>query len=287
MDAHPLLPGDVILTSAAPLGRSRPTIVTSQIDWVPGPAAVRDPDRQASAAMVGSFTTRSSSSPVHGIYSRRATGTTPGHSPVGASRVQVPLPPLDEQRAIAHILGTLDDKIELNRRMNETLETIARALFKSWFIDFDPQFRNARSAGDRPRLAELPPGAFTDSELGPIPSGWYVGTLGQVADVIDCSHAKKPERQASGKPLLQLANIGEDGSVDTSELYLVSDSDYQAWTSRIEASPERLYAHECGSRWGKVPSPRRLQGGLGEVENAATSLSPGLLFSDHFSFSKP
>ncbi len=55
-----------------------------------------------------------------------------------AEETQIPLPPLPEQRAIAHILGTLDDKIELNRRMNETLEEMARALFKSWFIDFDP-----------------------------------------------------------------------------------------------------------------------------------------------------
>jgi type I restriction enzyme S subunit len=50
----------------------------------------------------------------------------------------LPIPPFNEQRAIAHILGTLDDKIELNRRMNETLEAMARALFKSWFVDFDP-----------------------------------------------------------------------------------------------------------------------------------------------------
>ncbi len=54
------------------------------------------------------------------------------------AKLEIPIPPLSEQRAIAHILGTLDDKIELNRRMNETLEAMARALFKSWFVDFDP-----------------------------------------------------------------------------------------------------------------------------------------------------
>ena len=62
----------------------------------------------------------------------------------------VPLPPLAEQRAIAHILGTLDDKIELNRRMNETLEAMARALFKSWFVDFDPV--RAKAEGRDPGL---------------------------------------------------------------------------------------------------------------------------------------
>ncbi|MCL6559049.1 MAG: restriction endonuclease subunit S [Firmicutes bacterium] len=60
---------------------------------------------------------------------------------------RIGLPPLPEQRAIAHILGTLDDKIELNRRMNETLEAIARAIFKSWFVDFDPVIDNAIKAG--------------------------------------------------------------------------------------------------------------------------------------------
>jgi type I restriction enzyme S subunit len=89
------------------------------------------------------------------------------------------VPPFDEQRAIAHILGTLDDKIELNRRMNETLEAMARALFKSWFVDFDPV--RAKHAGHDPGLpkeiADLFPNRFEDSELGEIPKGWGVGPI--------------------------------------------------------------------------------------------------------------
>ncbi len=74
-------------------------------------------------------------------------------------KLDILLPPPDEQRAIAHILGTLDDKVELNRRMNETLEAMARALFKSWFIDFDPVRRNAARARNQPSpLAPLPGG---------------------------------------------------------------------------------------------------------------------------------
>jgi len=94
------------------------------------------------------------------------------------------LPPLPEQRAIAHILGTLDDKIELNRRMNETLEAMARALFKSWFIDFDPVRAKAegRDPGLPKHIADLFPDSFEDSELGEIPKGWTVGHLGDVAD---------------------------------------------------------------------------------------------------------
>ena len=91
------------------------------------------------------------------------------------------LPEESEQRAIAHILGTLDDKIELNRRMNETLEEMARALFKSWFVDFDPvrAKMEGRDIGLPPDVADLFPDRLVDSELGTIPEGWEVRTLGE------------------------------------------------------------------------------------------------------------
>ncbi len=90
--------------------------------------------------------------------------------------------PLPEQRAISHILGSLDDKIELNRRMNETLEATARAIFKSWFVDFDPV--RAKAEGGDPGLqddvAALFPDGFEDSELGEIPRGWKNGVVGGI-----------------------------------------------------------------------------------------------------------
>lgn len=121
------------------------------------------------------------------------------------------VPPLPEQRTIAHILGTLDDKIELNRRMNETLEAMARSLFKSWFVDFDPVRRNAARARHPPSLAALPhplplgegrgegsvealdrlfPDSFEDSELGEIPRGWEVKLIGELAEVVGGSTPK-------------------------------------------------------------------------------------------------
>ena len=102
-----------------------------------------------------------------------------GFNKDGLSVIPLPIPPLPEQRAIAHILGTLDDKIELNRRMNETLEAMARALFKSWFVDFDPVRAKAkgRDPGLPEPLADLFPAGLVDSELGEIPAGWEVGTL--------------------------------------------------------------------------------------------------------------
>ena len=102
------------------------------------------------------------------------------------SDVSILFPPLPEQRAIAHVLGTLDDKIELNRRMNETLEEMARELFKSWFVDFEPV--RAKMEGRWRRGETLPglpaehydlfPDRLVPSELGEIPEGWEVRALG-------------------------------------------------------------------------------------------------------------
>lgn len=96
------------------------------------------------------------------------------------------LPTIQEQRAIAHILGTLDDKIELNRRMNETLEAVARALFKSWFVDFDPVRAKAegRDPGLPSEIADLFPDSFQDTELGEIPTGWSIRSVGELLSVV-------------------------------------------------------------------------------------------------------
>ena len=104
-------------------------------------------------------------------------------------RVPIVLPPIEQQRVIAHILGTLDDKIELNRRINETLEAVARALFKSWFVDFDPVRAKmaGRDPGLPPHLADLFPDRFEESELGKIPEGWEVKTLG---DLLELAYGK-------------------------------------------------------------------------------------------------
>ena len=113
----------------------------------------------------------------------RSTGTTVlGIRQSELKKVEIPLPPLAEQRRIAHILGTLDEKIELNRQMNETLEAIARAIFKSWFVDFDPvraKMEGRLPVGMDAATATLFPSAFQDSPLGKIPMGWEVTTVGE------------------------------------------------------------------------------------------------------------
>ena len=117
---------------------------------------------------------------------RHATGSTFKEiSGTAVKQINVPVPPFSEQRAIAHVLGALDDKIELNRRMNETLEAMARALFQSWFVDFDPV--RARMEGRDPGLpgplASLFPRRLVDSGTGPTPEGWSTRTLEDVASL--------------------------------------------------------------------------------------------------------
>ena len=95
------------------------------------------------------------------------------------------IPPLEEQGAIAHVLGALDDKIELNRRMSETLDEMAQTLFRSWFVNFEPvrAKTECRPSGLPPTLDELFPDSFESSALGRIPAGWQMKTLGDVINV--------------------------------------------------------------------------------------------------------
>ena len=137
----------------------------------------------------------------------------------GTDLAQLPLevPPLPEQRAIAHVLGTLDDKIELNRRMNETLEAMARALFKSWFVSFEPvrakmegRWRRGESLpGLAADLYDLFPDRLVDSELGEVPEGWEVQGLGELCSLRSGSVFRKASQgKPSGKyPFIKVGDM--------------------------------------------------------------------------------
>jgi type I restriction enzyme, S subunit len=145
---------------------------------------------------------------------RDSDGTTIKHIYITrVDKMQVAIPPLPEQRAIAHILGSLDDKIELNQRMSETLEAMARALFKSWFVDFDPVRAKAegRDPGLPQPLADLFPARLVDSELGEIPEGWRVETLGDHYEAVKGVSYKGSGLGDSGVPLHNLNSIYEGG----------------------------------------------------------------------------
>jgi len=202
----------------------------------------------------------------HDINSMDSGSAIPSTSREDFYALPVHVPPLLEQRAIAHILGTLDDKIELNQRMNETLQAIARAIFKSWFVDFDPvraKAEDRQPPGMDAETAALFPDALEESALGKIPRGWSVADIGTIADVVDCLHSKKPVRQHEGMPLLQLWNIRDDGLIDMDDTYFITESDYRLWTSRIEASPGDCVITNVGRVGAVAQIPSGLTAALG------------------------
>lgn len=135
------------------------------------------------------------------------------------NELRLELPPQKEQRAIAHILGTFDEKIELNRRMNETLEVMARAIFQSWFVDFDPV--RAKASGESAdaicqrlglthELLALFPDSFEDSEVGEIPAGWEVTTLQSMTSKIGSGATPRGGREVyvdEGVSLIRSQNV--------------------------------------------------------------------------------
>ena len=126
------------------------------------------------------------------------------------SRYKIPLPTLSEQSRIAHVLGTLDDKIELNRQMNETLEAVARAIFKSWFVDFDPvktKMEGRMPVGMDAATATLFPSAFQDSPLGKIPEGWEVVSLPEAIEV----NPRRVLKKRTTAPYLHMQNLPTQG----------------------------------------------------------------------------
>ncbi len=141
------------------------------------------------------------------------------------SDIEIPIPPLPEQRAIAHILGTLDDKIELNRRMNETLEAMAQALFKSWFVDFDPVRAKAegRPTGLPKEIEDLFPDGFEESELGEIPRGWRIGKLGEITDLQNGYAFKSSDWVDNGVPVIKIGSV-KPSIVDTENVTFITES---------------------------------------------------------------
>jgi len=147
-----------------------------------------------------------------------------------AKTMEIPLPPIQEQKSIAHILGTLDDKIELNRKTNETLEAMAKALFKSWFVDFDPVRAKVegRPTGLPAEISDLFPDSFEDSELGEIPSGWKVKSLDKVAHFLNGLALQKfpPEDGAPTLPVIKIAQLKKGDSIGADRCSAAVPADY-------------------------------------------------------------
>jgi type I restriction enzyme S subunit len=173
--------GDLVLTREAPMGEV--CMVPENLRCCLGQRMVMlrpDPKKCDSRFLLYSI---QSDAVQHEIKVNEGTGSTVSNLRIPLlEALPIPHPPLAEQKAIAAVLGALDDKIELNRRMNATLEAMARALFQSWFVDFDPvraKLDGRPPAALDPATAALFPDSFEDSDLGHIPKGWEVGRLGQ------------------------------------------------------------------------------------------------------------
>ncbi|MBE7424443.1 MAG: restriction endonuclease subunit S [Ideonella sp.] len=200
------------------------------------------------------------------------------------NKIQVPCPPLDEQDAVVDVLGRLDDRIDLLRQTNATLESIAQALFKSWFIDFDPV--RAKAEGREPEgmdaaTAALFPAEFEESALGLIPKGWKTGTFGDLAELAKGSvnpltapeeefeHFSLPAFDAEQLPVFERGETIKSnktrvpvGAVLHSKLnphiprvwlpsrigaHAVCSTEFLPWVARRAASTELVYCALTGS----------------------------------------
>ncbi len=230
--------GDIVVTSEAPLGEvaqlsDQRVALAQRVILLRGKPGILD-NRFLKFLM--------QSEDVQDQMRARASGTTVlGIKQKELRQIELALPSISEQRAIAHVLGTLDDKIELSRRMNETLEEMARALFKAWFVDFLPvraKQRAGTQTGDPVRakaalktssaggsdwtverarayldsmdksVVDLFPDRLVESELGEIPEGWEVKALGALAEL----NPPEPMKRGALAPYLDMAALPTAGS---------------------------------------------------------------------------
>ncbi len=224
--------GDVVMTTEAPLGE------VAQLDGRRVALAQRVITLRGKPHLVDNTFLKFllQSEPVQEELRNRSTGTTVlGIRQSELRKVTLRLPLLPEQKCIAHILGTLDNKIELNRRMNTTLDGISRAIFKSWFVDFDPVRQKA--AGKQPvgmdaQTAALFPDSFEDSEIGEVPKGWRPRSIYESAEVTYGAPFASSQfnDKGEGTPLIRIRDLtNESPDICTTEVhpkgYLVQPGD--------------------------------------------------------------
>jgi len=172
----------------------------------------------------------------HQFGSHEGSGSVVSHIRVGdCFKFKLKLPPLPVQHEIAGLLGALDDRIALLRETNATLEAIAQALFKSWFVDFDPvraKQQGLAPAGIDELTAALFPGEFEESMFGLIPRGWRILPIREVVDAVyDGPHATPPE-SSDGPVFLGIKNLTGTG-LDMTESRRISEDDWGQWTRRV------------------------------------------------------
>ena len=205
--------GDIILTTEGPLGEvAQLDTETSQFAVAQRVVVLRGKPGILDNTFLKYLLMSRSQQEVLASY---GTGTTvEGISQKALRSVTIRVPRYDQQRAIALILGTLDDKIDLSRRINETLEAMARALFRSWFVDFDPVCAKAegRGSGLSKPFNDLFPIALVVSELGEIPIGWEARSIYEIADVVYGAPFTSAlfNTEGRGEPLVRIRDLADE-----------------------------------------------------------------------------
>ena len=151
-------------------------------------------------------------------------------SPDAIKACKVFVPPLSEQKKIASVLSALDDKIALNKKMNQKLEAMAKRLYDYWFVQYDFPNKNGH-----PYKTTGGPMTYNPTLKREIPVGWEVVDINELCQVVDCLHSKKPDfcYEDENFYLLALENITKEGYIDLSDKYYISKKDFAEWTSRI------------------------------------------------------
>lgn len=241
--------GDVVLTTEAPLGevgqvKYLPIALAQRVVALRGRSGVLDNKYllylMQSREMREKLVARSSGTTVVGIRQSEL------------RKIDVTLPPISRQRIVAHILGTLDDKIELNRKQNETLEAMARTMFRAWFVDFEPvrakmegRWKRGQSLPGMPaHLYDLFPDRMVESELGEIPEGWEVRSLDSIANYLNGLALQKypPESENEFLPIIKIAQLRSGdthgagrASARISPEYVVENGDVLfSWSGSLE-----------------------------------------------------
>lgn len=224
--------GDVVMTTEAPLGEvgqinQLPVALAQRIVTLRGKQGVLHNDYLLYALQ---------SEPVQAQLLGRSSGTTVvGIKQSELRKVTLDLPPFEMQGAIAGVLKALDGRVALLRQTNSSLESIAQALFKSWFIDFDPV--RAKAEGREPEgmdaaTAALFPAEFEESALRLMPRGWHVAAIQDVVEsVYDGPHATPPEA-SEGPVFLGIKNL-TGTSIDLGEVRHIGEEDWARWTKRV------------------------------------------------------
>ena len=238
--------GDILLSTSASLGRVA-VVDDTGVGAIPYTGIIRM--RPQDERLYGPFIRYLLEGPEFQAQAQMvAAGSVLRHfGPTHLRKMTVKVPPVSEQRAIAHVLGTLDERIDLNRRMNETLETMTRVLFKSWFINFDPVCAKMEGVipGLSEELAQFFPNSMSESEGRMIPEGWEQIPLSEIADFLNGLALQRYPAGELGRslPVIKIAELrngisekSNRASREIPDKYIVKDGDFLfSWSGSLLA----------------------------------------------------